>query len=99
LISYHRHIDLANATFDELEQLAQACEPPSVGVNEDTVMDNSYREAGKMAPECFAPLLVPVQTSLVKIIRDYRLEGLSAQNKMKIELQRLNVYSTHLSVI
>ncbi|KAH9986913.1 hypothetical protein BJV74DRAFT_796683 [Russula compacta] len=40
-----RHINLANATFDESEKLAQACEPPSVGVNEDTVI---YRKAVKV---------------------------------------------------
>jgi len=43
-----------------------------------------------MDAECFAPALVPVQTSLKKIIRGYGFEG---AEEIRIELQKLNVYS------
>jgi len=72
------HIDLAHASFDELEQLAEATE---------TIAGES---ASKMDAECFAPALVPVQTSLKKTIRDYAFAG---DEEIRIELQELNVYS------
>ena len=50
---------------------------------------------GKMDPGSFAPLLVPIQTNLTKVIRDYHFEGDKSSQKLKIELQELNVYGTH----
>jgi hypothetical protein len=91
----HRHINLANATPDELEQLTQACEPASFGVNKEDVLDETYRKAGKLDLGCFAPLLDPVHTDLSKIIRDYLLEGTQSTNNIKMELYKLNVYGRH----
>ncbi len=54
---------------------------------------------GKMVPGCFAPLLVPVQTNLVKIIRDYHFEGDMTTQGLRIELRELNVDSMHSIVI
>jgi len=87
-----RHVNLANASLDELEQLAQACEPASFGVKNEAVLDENYRKAGKMDLECFALLLDPVQTDLVKIVQGYLLEGAPPTIKMKPELYKLNVY-------
>jgi len=84
---HHRHIDLAHASFDELEQLAQATE---------TIPGES---ALKMDAEYFAPALVPVQTSLKEIIRDYCFEGAEAKGKLRIELQQLTVYGAYLIAI
>ncbi|KAN0105596.1 hypothetical protein V8E52_010890 [Russula decolorans] len=68
-------IDLVDAPFNELDQLALLCEPTSLGVDEDseamTATDQLYRDndkVGKMNPGSFSPLLVPVQTNLVKIL-------------------------------
>ncbi|KAH9984619.1 hypothetical protein BJV77DRAFT_1071918 [Russula vinacea] len=52
-----RHIDLGNATSDELEKLTQACEPATFGLNQEDVLDETYRKAGKMDPECFSLML------------------------------------------
>ena len=46
--SSYRHINLASATHDELEQLTQACVPATFGVNEKDVLDETYRKAGKL---------------------------------------------------
>src|SRR6266478_1389532 len=93
---YDRRIDLANATFDELEQLAQACEPTSFDVKKKAAKKKAKMNGpGKMDPGSFAPLLVPVQTNLTKVIRDYHFEGDKSSQKLKIELRELNVYSTH----
>jgi len=94
-----RHINLANATPDELEQLIQACEPASFGVNKEDVLDETYRKAGNLDSEFFAPLLDPVRTDLLKIIRNYLLEGTQSMNSIKTELLGLNVYGMHPTFI
>jgi hypothetical protein len=81
-LSCHRHINLANATLDEVEQLTQAC-----------------GSAGKMDSECYSPMLDLFHTDLVKIIRDYLLEGTKSKEDIKIEPYELNVYSMHLILI
>jgi hypothetical protein len=82
-----------------LEQLTQACEPASFGVNQENVLDESYRKAGKMDSECFSLTLNPVHGSLLEIIRGYLLEGTQSTKKIKTELYKLNVYGTHLIFI
>jgi hypothetical protein len=52
-------------------------------------------EPAKMDVGSFAPLLVPVQTNLAKVVRDYHLEGDKANQRLKMVLRELNVYSTH----
>jgi len=94
-----RHINLANATLDELEQLTQACDPASFGVNEKEVLDETYRKAGKMDTESFAPALDLAQTDLMKIIREYHFEGRKSTISVTAKLHKLNVYSTHLIFI
>ena len=49
----------------------------------------------KMDLESFAPLLVPVQTNLVKVIRDYHFEGDNSNQRLKFDIRELNVYCTH----
>jgi hypothetical protein len=89
-------MSLANASLDELEQLTQACDPASFGVNTKEVLDETYRKAGKMDPECFASLLDPVQTDLMKIIRGNLLEGTQSRDHIIAKLHKLNVYSAHV---
>jgi hypothetical protein len=75
-----RRINFANATPDELEQLARAFD----------VFD------GKMDSECFSSSLDPIRTDLIKIIRGYLLEGGESTKGMEIEPYKLNIYSAHL---
>ena len=95
----HRHINLANATPDELEQLTQACEPASFGKKHENVFDETYRKAGKLDAGCFSPILDPFRTDLIKIIRGYLLEGTQSTENIKAELYKLNVYGTHIIFI
>ena len=83
-----RRINFANATPDELEQLAQACE----------VFDWGYSQckAGKMDSECFSSSLDPSRTDLINIIRCYLLEGKESTKSIEIEAYKLNIYSAHL---
>ncbi|KAH9953972.1 hypothetical protein BC827DRAFT_1272992 [Russula dissimulans] len=84
-----RHIDLAHASSDELEQLAQACEPTAFGVGDETSVKARTMDVGR-----FAPMFEPDRTSLEKIIRVYHseLEGFQAKSKLRFELLNLNVY-------
>jgi hypothetical protein len=65
-------------------------------VNQENVLDKAYREAGKMDSDCFASMLDPSCTDLIKIIRGYLLEGTQSSKGIKAELYKLNVYGTHI---
>jgi hypothetical protein len=74
-----------------LEQLAEACEPTSSDMNKKSMTNGP----AKMDLGSFAPLLVPVQTNLVNVIRDYHFEGNKSSQRLKIDLREVKVYSTH----
>jgi hypothetical protein len=65
-------------------------------MNQENVLDESYRKAGKMDSECFSPMLDLFQTDLIKVIRGYLLEGTQSKKGIKAELYKLNVYGTRL---
>jgi hypothetical protein len=60
-------------------------------------MDETYRKAKKMDQDRFSTLLVPDRTDLIKIMRNYLLEGTDSNRKIRIERYKLNVYSMRLS--
>jgi hypothetical protein len=62
-------------------------------------MDETYRKAGKMNSELFSTTLVHDDTDIVKIVRDYLLDGTDSARKLKVELYKLNVYGTCLVII
>jgi hypothetical protein len=82
-----------------LEQLTQACEPAFFGLKQERVLDESYRKAGKMDSECFASMLDPFHTDMIKIIRGYLLEGNKSTRGIKAELYKLNIYSKYLTSV
>ena len=61
-------------------------------------MDETYRKAGKMDPECFSLMLDLSQTNLKELICDYLLEG-TQKKDIIAEQYKLNVYRTHLIFI
>jgi hypothetical protein len=98
-ISCCRYINFANTTPDELEQLAQACEPASFGLKQELVLDETYRKARKLDSESFASMLNPSHTDLIKIIRGNLLEGLESTEGIKVELYKLNIYGKCLNFV
>ena len=68
-------------------------------MNDETTKDEPYDKARKGDVDRFAPVLVPVQTDLEKIIRDYNFEGSRAREEIRIELRELNVYGKNIIVI
>ena len=63
------------------------------------MLDETYRKAGKMDSECFSPMLDLSHTDLIKIIREYLLEGIQSTKNIRSELYKLNVYGTHIIFI
>ncbi|KZV73794.1 hypothetical protein PENSPDRAFT_574026 [Peniophora sp. CONT] len=85
-------INLASATREQLDALMLACQPASFGHGGETVLDETYRKAGKLDASAFATPLVPERTDLAKIVHDFLFEG--EQNKLSVamELYKLNIY-------
>jgi hypothetical protein len=65
-------------------------------VNQENVLDESYRKAGKMDSQCFSLVLDLFHTDLIKIICGYLLEGTDSTEGIKTELYKLNVYGARL---
>jgi hypothetical protein len=91
--SVRRHVNLANATPDEIEQLTQVCEPAISDHSKEEVTNETRRKRRKIESKSFSPLLVPRHTDLIKIVRNYLLEGTDSTRQIDIELYELNVYS------
>lgn len=88
-------IDLANATVDELDRLAEACQPASFGVNQKDVFDESYRKAGKLDLKSSFVLAfnADTHTSMLDAIRSGLFPG-TDDRAIQVELYKLNVYGT-----
>ncbi|KAJ7446577.1 hypothetical protein FB451DRAFT_1055059, partial [Mycena latifolia] len=89
-----RFIDLANATEAQLGELAAACEPAPFGVNQENVLDESYRKAGKMDLTKFSARLDVVTSGLLNAIGPDILDGQNATSEkvLRAEMYKLNVY-------
>ncbi|KAF8971147.1 hypothetical protein BDZ97DRAFT_1651431, partial [Flammula alnicola] len=85
-------LEFGNATDAQLSSLAEACEPASFGRNDEDVLDESYRKAGKMDVKNFATQFSPVSSGIVQNIRESLLQGQNADEEIKVELYKLNVY-------
>ncbi|EJD52892.1 hypothetical protein AURDEDRAFT_54784, partial [Auricularia subglabra TFB-10046 SS5] len=70
----------------ELEELAAACQPATFGVNEQDVLDETYRKAGKLDRDDFALNLDIVGSGLLQAVKD------ALPRDIKAELYKLNVY-------
>ncbi|KZT24053.1 hypothetical protein NEOLEDRAFT_1135586 [Neolentinus lepideus HHB14362 ss-1] len=88
-----RRIDLSKATDDDLQELAQACTPATFGRNNEDVLDESYRKAGKLDTSDFAANFFPLSCEdIVCVLREHLLEGHDTNRSIKTELYKLNIY-------
>ncbi|KAJ6568120.1 hypothetical protein B0H10DRAFT_1965111 [Mycena sp. CBHHK59/15] len=89
-----RQIDFGSATVEDLVALTAACQQATFGVNQEDVLDESYRKAGKMDPTKFAARLDVVASGLIDAISPDILEGQNAEGEkvLKAEMYKLNVY-------
>lgn len=56
-------------------ELTNMCDPATFGRNQEDVLDESYRKAGKLDSTDFATFFDPVRSGLIEIIRGCLLEG------------------------
>ncbi|KAL4249500.1 hypothetical protein ABKN59_007217 [Abortiporus biennis] len=87
-----RRIDFDEITDAQIEELSNACDPATFGVNQEDVLDESYRKAGKMNSNNFSINFNPYNSEVVDIIRNTLLEGPNADRSIRAELYKLNVY-------
>lgn len=85
-------VDLFNVPEAELEHLFNACDPATFGVEQQDILDESYRKAGKMELTDFATKFVVGESGLMDVIRSELLEGHKSTQAIKTELYKLNVY-------
>ncbi|EIW85828.1 hypothetical protein CONPUDRAFT_118786 [Coniophora puteana RWD-64-598 SS2] len=85
-----RRIDLAHASDTGLAALASACEPATFGLGEETVLDETYRKAGKLDRTDFATLFNPGDVGISGILHS---DLLDSEKDFTMELYKLNVYS------
>lgn len=85
-------IDLANATVDELDRLAEACQPASFGINQKDVFDESYRKAGKLDLDSLVLAFnADTHTGMLDAVRSGLFPG-TDDRTIQVELHKLNVY-------
>ena len=72
-----RYVNLSDTANnpEALDHLQSACEPAAFGRNTETVLDETYRKAGKMDASAFMTRLDPYRAGLVNAIRLALLEG------------------------
>jgi hypothetical protein len=85
-------INLSNPSEADLQNLSDACQPATLGVNKEDVLDESYRKAGKMDVADFTTNFVIEDSGLMDVIRSELLEGHESNKAIKAELYKLNVY-------
>ncbi|KAK7682335.1 hypothetical protein QCA50_014540 [Cerrena zonata] len=87
----HR-LDFTDVDDNILDKLAEACDVATFGVNQQDVLDESYRKAGKLDSKFFSPKFNFDGSGLRDIIRNDLLEGTKAEQNIRAELYKLNVY-------
>jgi hypothetical protein len=94
----HSFIDFSTAVTDaQLEHLAQACQPATFGVQQQDVLDESYRKAGMMDAVNFSTNFNPNNTGIIESIRDFLIED--RETSIQVELHKLNVYGMQQTIL
>ncbi|KAI0747534.1 hypothetical protein C8Q74DRAFT_1452974 [Fomes fomentarius] len=88
----HR-IDFPTATPEQLQSLAESCQPAKFGVNQQDVFDETYRKASKLDAEDFVVRYDPVRSGVLDIIHsELAIDRLVKQDAIRAELYKLNIY-------
>ncbi|KAH9923774.1 uncharacterized protein BXZ73DRAFT_50901, partial [Epithele typhae] len=91
-----RYVDFAKSALqpDAVAQLAAACQPAMFGRGDETVLDETYRKAGKMDAHDFVMRFNVEETGLMRAIHAHLLRReREGRNSIRAELYKLNVYS------
>ncbi|RPD54595.1 hypothetical protein L227DRAFT_604004 [Lentinus tigrinus ALCF2SS1-6] len=87
-----RYVDLSTSSSESLDALESACEAATFGRNQETVLDESYRKAGKMDTNKFSLPFDVEKSGLIDVVKTGLLIGEREQNYVGAELYKLNVY-------
>ncbi|KAG6831031.1 hypothetical protein H0H87_006520 [Tephrocybe sp. NHM501043] len=85
-------LNLSDAAEHELEALAHACMPATFGRNNEDVLDESYRKAGKLDIDDFSTKLSIECIGLTNRICAQLLDCADDDKTIKAEMYKLNVY-------
>lgn len=87
-------VNLANASSEELQHLADTCDPATFGLGQKDVYDETYRKAGKLDSSDFALKFSPEALGLLDTVHAELLVegGKKAADAIRAELYKLNVY-------
>lgn len=82
---------MANASSAQIQELTDACDVATFGVNQKDVLDESYRKAVKMDNSDFAVKLDGVVSDIVRdVVRPILVQD--DKREVKAEMYKLNVY-------
>ncbi|KAI9069832.1 hypothetical protein FKP32DRAFT_1616694, partial [Trametes sanguinea] len=89
-----QYIDFTEIAQDAagVQALQDACEPAPFGRNDETVLDETYRKAGKMDADNFVMRFDAEHAGLIEIVREGLLTGSEETKGIRAELYKLNVY-------
>ncbi|KAI0684519.1 hypothetical protein BC835DRAFT_1553058 [Cytidiella melzeri] len=86
-------LDFKGASDKDLKELADNCDPATFGRNQEDVLDETYRSAGKLDVTHFSTLFDPAQSGVIGAIQDVLLEGYErTHTALSYKLYKLNVY-------
>ncbi|KAH9923766.1 uncharacterized protein BXZ73DRAFT_50793 [Epithele typhae] len=90
----HKFIDFSTAVDnpDIVAELAAACQPAKFGRNNETVLDETYRKAGKMDREDFLMRFDATESGLLRVVHATLLASVKEMHSIRAELYKLNVY-------
>lgn len=91
-------LELSRASESELENLARACDPATFGVNQEDVLDESYRKAGKLDVANFATKFKLEKSGIMDAVCAALLEGHDSNRHVEAELYKLNVYGERIKI-
>lgn len=80
------------ASAADLNKLATACQPATFGMNQEDVLDESYRKAGKLDKSDFSINLDVVRSGLLQAVHDGLFSWEASPRHIQAELYKLNVY-------
>ncbi|KAL7278474.1 hypothetical protein ACG7TL_007473 [Trametes sanguinea] len=99
-----RRINLSHATNEQLQHLAETCDPATYGLGGEDVLDETYRKAGKLDARHFSLNWSPAQVGLLDIVRDQLFFETASRRipsdkatTIRAELYKLNVYGEPLN--
>ena len=82
-----------------IEALAAACQPAQFGRGQETVLDESYRKAGKMDTTAFLARFDAERSGLMRVVHTGLLAGKEERRAIRTELYKLNVYGSSSSAL